>query len=161
LIGHQDSGDVALKVDDVERDAIAGQGGGGAKVPSPLPTSRRISPNWLPTSRSKRPASLPGTTDRPVARLADGDLLVQGESAVAVVGVDPDLALVLHEDGQIGVGGTVGVQTVGAVEVGGHDGAGLVVDGETRAGGGGQRRLWVAKPPLPSLGRTLNCGCRG
>ena len=107
-------------------------------MPSPLPSRIKTSPKPLPTSRLNSPGPLPGTTESPVASSPTGMLNVCSECAIAVAGVDPDLAGVLHQYGQ--------VEVAVAVEVAGHDRAGAVVDARTVAGrcGQGERRVGEA-----------------
>ncbi len=99
-------------------------------MPSPLPSRISTSPKPLPTSRSSSPGAVARHHGQPGGLVADRDAERVPERAVAVAGVDPDLARVLHQHGQ--------VEVAVAVEVAGHDRAGAVVDAQTVAGRGGQ-----------------------
>ncbi len=68
---------------------------------------------------------------------SDGNAERVAKGPIAVAGKDPDLARVLHQDGQ--------VEVAVAVEVAGHDGAGAVVDAGTVAGRRGERERRVGE----------------
>src|SRR5207302_669605 len=62
-----------------------------------------------------------------------------------VAGVDPNLVVVRHEDGQV-------ERSVRSVEMAGNERTGLGVHGEAVAGRGGQGRLRVAEPAAAVVG---------
>ena len=72
----------------------------------------------------EQPRAAAGHDGQAGGLVADRDAERVAEGAVAVAGVDPHLAGVLHQHGQ--------VQAAVAVEVAGHDRAGPVVDARTR-----------------------------